>query len=477
MNFRISILAATLLASTAFLETVNAQTATPASRGVKLGTYREIALPNGARVILMPKKDVPLISFTARLRGGALTDPAGKEGLAALTATLLERGAGKRNAQQFAETVDSAGGTISTGSARESLVIRGQFLSSDSDLMLDLLSDMLRRAQFTPEEVEKARARSVEEIAAAKDSDLRSLTPLYFHAFHFAGHPYGRAVGGTEASIPTITREDVLAYYKGNFAPDRLILAIVGDFDSKAMEARVRKSFSDWNAKGAAFVKAPATTVSQGRRVLLVDKPDATQTYFWIGNTGIARTDSDRVVVDLANTVFGGRFTSMLNTELRVKTGLTYGANSQLSRETAAGAVAIASYTKTETTAQAVDLALDILKRYRSSGVDEAAYQSVKSYALGQFPPRLETAGALADRLTEISFYGLDRKDVDQYAATIEATSREKINQIVTKVYPDPANLTFVFIGSADKIRDAVKKYGKVTEMKITDKAFAPEVR
>lgn len=466
---------------TAFLAAILAFAAVDAAaqtnRGVQLPRYREVKLANGAQLLLMEKKDVPLISFTARLRGGALTDPAGKEGVAALTATLLEKGAGRRNAQQLAETIDSAGATVGAGALRESLLIRGQFLAKDSALMLELLGDMLRRPSFPSDQVESVRARSIEEIAAAKDSDPRSLVPLYFHAFHFGGHPYGRPVGGSEASLAGITREDVLAYYRANFAPDRLILAFVGDFDSRALESKVRATFGDWNAKGTSVPKPEVMAVSRGRRVLLVDKPDATQTYFWIGNTGASRTDADRVVLDLANTVFGGRFTSLLNTELRVKTGLTYGANSQLTRESLPGAVAIASYTKTDTTAKAVDLALEVLTKYRSSGVDEASFDSVRKYVLGQFPPRLETSSALADRLAEISFYGLDRSDVDQYAAMIDATTLEKVNQTVQRVYPDPANLTFVFIGNAAAIRESVKKYGEVIEMKITDKSFAPPAR
>ena len=106
-------------------------------------------------------------------------------------------------------------------------------------------------------------------------------------------------------------------------------------------------------------------------RVLLIDKPGATQTYFWLGNTGVARDFERRAALDIANTLFGGRFTSMLNTELRVNSGLTYGASSRLLRPSKPGSVAISSFTPTETTVEAIDMALGVLDRLHRDGVDE----------------------------------------------------------------------------------------------------------
>ena len=450
-----------------------AQKTTMAAAGVQLPPFTEVMLPNGARLLLMEKHDVPLIAFTARLRGGALGDPAGKEGVASLTASLLQKGAGKRDASQFAEAIDQVGGNISVRSDRESIIVGGDFMARDQDLMIALVSDLLRRPLFPPEEFEKVRDRSIDLIAAAKDSDLRGLIPVYFNAFLFEGNPYGRPVGGMESTLAKLNLEDVRRYYNSQFGGDRLTLALVGDFDAKKMATKIRSSFGDWKKAPSAAPKPVRMKPLVGRRVLLVDKPDATQTYFWIGNVGIARNDPDRVAIDLANTAFGGRFTSLLNSELRIKSGLSYGASSQLGRETEPGAAAIASYTKTESTEKAVDLALEVLTRFRSSPLDKDTVASIKSYVLGQFPPRLETSQQLAGRLAEIAFYGLDRSDVDKYAEQVSGATSESLKRIVDRVYADPANLSFVFIGNASAIRDAVKKYGKVTEIKITDPTFS----
>ncbi|MDC0710811.1 pitrilysin family protein [Stigmatella sp. ncwal1] len=443
-------------------------------QSVKLPKATVLELKNGARVILVEKHGIPLISFSAWLRGGSLGDPEGKEGLSALTGELLQKGAGARDAQGFAEAVDGVGGLLSVTSGREALLVDGQFLARDAALMVELLSDLLMRPRFEAAEFDKARERMVSGLAAEKDGDPRGLMGAYFHAFHFAGHPYARPPHGSEASVATLRREDVLAYAKAQLGGDRLILAVVGDFDTKQLSARLQAALGGWARATAVAPVAPASPVAKGRRVLLVDKPEATQTYFWLGNTGIARGDPNRVDVTLANTVLGGRFTSLLNTELRVKSGLTYGANSMVFRETQPGAVVLSSYTQSESTAQAIDLMLQVLSRYRQGGMEDAMLASAKAYALGQFPPTLETGGRVAWKLAELAFYGLDASDVDGYADAVQGASRERVLGVIQRVYPAPEDLTLVLIGKASAIRDVARKYGPVTEMKLSDKHFIP---
>lgn len=442
------------------------------SRDVILPKFEQTKLPNGLTLILMERRDVPLIAFHGRLRGGGIVDPAGKAGTAAIAAELIRKGAGRRNAQQFAEAVDAAGGQLDAAAGREAITVSAEFMSKDRALMLELISDMLRRPQLPKDEFEKVQKREIESLAAAKDSDPRALVPLYFNAFLFASHPYGRAAD--ETSLAKVTHADVAGYVREHFGADRAIFAFVGDFDAKAMLADVKKTFGDWKKAAAALPAITPTTPSKGRRVLLVDKPDATQTYFYIGNVGIARNDPDRVVLDLANSAFGGRFTSMLNTELRIKSGLSYGASSRVVRDTQPGTVAISSFTKTESTEKAIDLALEVLGRLRTGALDEPTLASVKSYVVGQFPPTLETGGQLAARLTELAFFNLDRTDVETYATKVATADHAAVRRVISRVYPDPANLTFVLIGNATAIRDVAKKYGEVTEIKITDRRFTP---
>jgi predicted Zn-dependent peptidase len=208
--------------------------------------------------------------------------------------------------------------------------------------------------------------------------------------------------------------------------------------------------------------------------VLLVDAPSSVQTYFLIGNVGVSRKYPERASLDVVNTLFGGRFTSMLNSELRIRTGLTYGARSQLARPTQPGAWQMSSFTRTDATEQAVDLALEVYARLKDDRFEPAMLQSGIAYVIGQFPTQLETAAQWAGQLAQLEFYGLDRSYIEDYGPALGAVTLDSAGRVTADVYPSSDDLVFVFIGNAAAIREAVKKYGTVTEMKISDPTFVP---
>jgi len=440
---------------------------------IKLPDYQTLTLDNGATVLLMPRKDVPLIAANIAVRGGALADAAGKEGTADLLGEMLSKGAGDRTALQFAQTVDGAGGSIGFGSSREAITANAQFLSKDSALMLSLLADALLRPTMDSAEFDKLRKRAIDGIANAKDSDPRQLIGLYSGGWLFRDHPYGRSTGGDETSLATITLADLQAFRQQQMGGDRLIIAIAGDFDANAVTAQMKQAFGSWPKATGALPQVTAKARESGRRVLLVDKPGATQTYFALANVGSKHGDPAEAAQDLVQTAFGGRFTSMLNTELRVKSGLTYGARSAIERASQPGPAVISSFTKTETTKAAIDLAIATLDRLHKDGLDAATIASAKRYVAGQYAPGLETAPQLAAQLVDMTLYGDSREAIDGYLGTIAAATPAQIAE-ARKVFPDSKDLVVVAIGDAAKIRDVMKGYGPLTEMKLTDPRFSP---
>jgi zinc protease len=293
-------------------------------------------------------------------------------------------------------------------------------------------------------------------------------------AWLFRGQPYGRPVGGSEESLAAVTMDDVKRYYDTQVGGDRLIIAVVGDVDVADVRRLLEAAFGGLKRTSAPAPVATAAPREQGRRVLLVDKPGATQTYFWLGNVGASRTDPARTAQAVVNTVFGGRYTSMLNTELRVKSGLTYGARSYFDRLSQPGSFAISSFTATETTVPAIDLALATLERLHREGLDAATLASAQSYMLGQFPPTIETNGALAGRLADLMLYGLGPEDVDEFASRVAAVDGAVVRSTIGRSFPATKDLAIVLIGDAARIRGDAGRYGPVTEMKITDPRFAP---
>jgi predicted Zn-dependent peptidase len=442
--------------------------------GVTLPAAERVVLDNGTVLILNENHDVPLIGLQAVVRGGAATDPADKHGLANLVARLLEKGAGARGSAAFAETVASVGGELGASVSLESLTVSADFMAKDAALMVELVSDLLQRPALHADEFSKLRDRSINLIKAAKGSDPGQLMPSYASAFLFGEHPYGNPVGGSESSLANIKHGDLLAYYADVMGGDRLIIAVSGDFEIGAMRDALTTAFGEWRAAaGEASTVSPAMP-AEANRVYLIDKPGATQTYFYIGNVGVAREYAGRASLDLANTVFGGRFTSMLMTELRTKSGLSYGARSSLSRPSEPGSVFITSFTETSTTVDAIDLALSTLDRFRDHGLDDAMVQSARNYVMGQFPPRLETAAQLAGIFATIEAAGLDASYINDYGASLAAATPESTAAVISEVYPGADELVFVILGDAALIREQVAQYGPITEVSISEPRFHP---
>jgi predicted Zn-dependent peptidase len=166
----------------------------------------------------------------------------------------------------------------------------------------------------------------------------------------------------------------------------------------------------------------------------------------------------------------------MLNTALRVESGLTYGARARIDRLARPGAAAISSFTRTDATGQALDLTLEIIDRLHAKGIDRAMLDSGRNYMLGQFPPQLETNGQLAAELTELALHGLSREQIEGLAARLAALDTDAVNA-ARGVFPTRDTLAIVLIGDAERIRATASTYGKVTEMALSDPRFAPEPR
>ena len=444
------------------------------AQGVQLPKVNRVELDNGIVLLLIEKRDVPLIGIEAIIRGGAVSDPKQKAGLASLFAGMLRTGAGERDAAAFAEAVDAVGGSLETRADLEAISISGEFLARDADLAIELLTDMLLTPTLSAAELNKLRARRINLIRAAKDSDPRALTGTYGNAYLFGEHPYGTPVDGDETSLEKISHRDLLAFYRDQVGADRLIVAVTGDLDAEPMIAKLTAAFADWRTAEQPLPEFDDAAPEQGRRVLLVDKPGATQSYFWIGNVGVAIDYPQRAELDIANTLFGGRFTSLLVNEMRTKAGLTYGVRSVLLRPATPGSIAISSFTKTETTIEAIDMALALLAQLHEAGFDDATIQSGKNYILGQFPPRLETAAQLAREIAMLEANGLDAAYVNAYGDAVVNAAAESIRSVIASVYPLPEDLVFVVIGDAELIRDDLTQYGPITELAITEPRFSP---
>ncbi len=439
--------------------------------GLKLPPYKKVKLKNGMTLLLMEQHEVPIISFNYLIRAGSIADPAGKEGVASLTAGLLRKGTKTRSADQISAELDFVGGLLGAGASYDYTNGTAEFIKKDIAKGLELLGDVLLNPTFPQDEVSKLLKQRIDNIKSSKDQ-AQGVIGTYYNAYLYGSHPYGRPVGGDEKSLAAITRPDVEKFYQTYYSPSSTIMAVAGDFDSAEMERMITDKFGAWAAKTAPAVQLAEPQPVAGKRLLLIDKPDSTQTFYQIGNVGINRTNPDRVYIEVVNTLFGGRFTSMLNSELRINSGLTYGARSRFDERKVRGPFTISTFTGNQTTEKAIDMTLAVLKRLHEKGITEEELKSAKNYIKGQFPPDIETTDQLAGLIAELEFYGLDESEINNYYAKIDSMTLNDARRVIKQHFPLD-NLVFVLIGKADEIGAVSKKYApKVNTKTITQQGF-----
>jgi predicted Zn-dependent peptidase len=449
------------------------QTAYTQTASFRLPAYEKLVLKNGLTIYLMEQHEVPLISVSAIFPAGAIYDSAHKAGLAMLTAKALLHGTKTKSKSGLEEELDFIGASVNTYASKEASGLSAKFAAKDREKVLSIISELLQAPTFPAVEFEKEKKLALAALEQAKESP-RNVIGEYYDQLLYGNHVYANPENGRSNTVARLTAADAKRFYQRNYIPNGSAIAVVGDFSTGEMGSRLSKLFEGW-AKGTApanTANAPVAPVSEAR-VVLVNKNDARETTFYIGGPGVPRNNPDFVAMEVVNTLFGGRFTSWLNDELRVNTGLTYGARSNFSRLKNAGTFTISTFTATKNTEAAIDKALEVMNRLHTEGIDEKTLTSAKNYVKGQFPPRYETSGQLASLLTQMFWYGFDESFINNFQKSVDELTVDKAKQIVAKYFPKN-NLQFVLIGKSDDIRKIAAKYGKVTEVQIKGDAVKP---
>lgn len=440
------------------------------NQGFKLQKYEKFNLKNGMTIYLMEQHEVPLIYVSAKFIAGAIQDGM-KNGLADMTAKALMYGTKKYSKSELEEELDFVGASLEFSAGLEFAQMNASFAAKDQDKILDIIHEVLINPVFDQTEFVKAKTRCLSELKQTKEIPNR-IIGNYFNKFIYKDHPYANPVSGTEASIESINVNDIKFFYEENYNSANTCLAIVGDFDSNIMRKKIKKLFEEWKKKPInefTILKPELNFDEPG--VYFINKDDAHITTFYIGGKGIKRNDEDYVALQVINTIFGGRFTSWLNDELRVNHGLTYGVRSSFSSRKLGGTFIISTFSANHTTIEAIDRTLNIVDSLHTFGIDENTLKSAKNYVKGIYPNTFETSGQLAALLTNMDFYGLDEKSINEFNKKVDELSLEKTKELIIKHFPKE-NFQFVLIGKYSFFEDEIQKYGKMTLKQFTDDGF-----
>lgn len=437
-----------------------------APKALALPGITERTLPNGLRLVIVEQHELPLVDVSLVVRTGSEADPKGKAGLATLTANMLDEGAGSRDALGIAEQIGFLAVRLGTGAAFEQSVVTLHTTRATMDSALSLMADVALRPTFDAKEFERLKSDRKTSLLQEVDRGP-AIADRAFNAIVFGvDHPYGRSTSGTAEEAETLTRDDVVGFWKTWYRPNNATLVIVGDLSVADAVARATRAFGDW-AQGTVPVLAKNTpTPAHATTIYIIDKPKAPQTSFRIGAIGVARSTKDYYPLMVMNTALGGSFTSRLNQNLRETKGYTYGASSGFSMRKEPGAFTA----RAEVVAAKTDSALiEFMKELNGirTNIPAAELAKTKRYLQLGYAERFESTSDIAGQIASLVPYSVPLTTLSTFNAGIGTVTGADV-QRVAKQYLDPSKLAIVVAGDRASIEPTLKAL-KIAPVEIRD--------
>jgi zinc protease len=455
---------------------VNAQTpqaTPPPPASPRSGTFPkpvEETLPNGLRVIVVERRETPLVSAQLLIKNGGEVDPPELAGLADMTANLLTKGTQTRDATKIAQEVESLGASLDSGARWDSSFAMVSGMSSKMPQAMEILADVVRRPTFKSEEVERLRQQYLDNVTLAL-GDPGTIARMVAARVVFGDSPYGHPVSGTQESLTRITAADITKMHSRYYRPDNAILVIGGDIGGKDGIALATKYFGDWQKPTTPMPSLSAAMDAAGSktgRVVVIDKPDAGQAAVFLARTGINRKDPDYFRGVVSNSVLSG-YSGRLNQEIRIKRGLSYGAGSQLDTRRDVGPFVASAQTKNESGAQVADLLLGEISRLSSAPPADVELMPRKAVVIGNFSRNLETANGLVAQVGSLALYGLGLDEINRYINNVQAVGTADIQKFASAKL-DAKSSNIIIVGNAKAfLPELQKKYQNVEVIPVTE--------
>ncbi len=436
---------------------------------IKLPPITEKTLDNGLEIIVIENHELPVVYFKMVMAAGSLCDPPDKEGLANFTAEMISKGTETRTAVQIAEEIDFVGGSLTGSADRDAVYINSGVLVRHFDVALNLLSDIILNPVFSDEEIERLSKKTLSEIIQSKDNPSKVCANA-FDTELFGSHPYGHPLIGTKESLEAIDRDDVIGFYDTYFRPNNSFLIIAGDIEPGEAISRVSGILGDWQRKSIPQFHVTSPAAVEGKRVLLIDKPDATQTYIRFGNFGMIRQGDDYYSFMVMNYILGSgvSFVNRLMQQVRDEAGLTYDIRTVNEFNTLPGAFYCNTFTENDSTLRAINAALSIMKDMAENPVSDEEYKNAISFYTGYYPTTLETPSRVAREIIKVKLYDFPISYIEDFTTNIRKVKKSDILDIAKKII-DTENIVFVVVSKAADVQEDLKTLGPVKVMNIND--------
>jgi zinc protease len=419
-----------------------------AKDGFDLKKAQRVELPNGLVLLLFENHRLPIFEARLALREANIYQADDKLGVASLTGALLDEGSTKRTGAEITAAIESAGGVLSLNGSGGSVRI----LSPELRVGLEVLLECLTHPRFPREAFARAQARQLAEISE-NEAQPETKAQRTFLRTVYGKHPLGRPAEGTTKTVSALTPAECAAFHKKVFVPNNAMLALVGDFDSKAVIAEVKRLTAGWKKTDLARPRMPEVSKPKKFTELILSMPEAAQLHFYLGEPGIRRSNPDYYKLLVMDYILGTGtgFTDRLSSRLRDREGLAYTVSATITTSAGLepGVFTCTIGTFNKNFAQVKALFLEELKRIRETRPTAQELSDVKAYLLGSQLLRFATNAGIAEQLVSIERFGLGFGYLERFEKEVAAVTAEDV-QAVARKYIDPEHMVLVAAGAVD---------------------------
>jgi zinc protease len=413
---------------------------------------------NGMKIWGIAQNELPLIQYSIVIAGGHLLDVPGKEGLANLTATLLNDGTKNKTPEQLEDAIKLLGASISVYAGNENITISVRTLARNFDKTLALVEEMLMEPRWDEEQFNLEKTRVLNNIKN-NQADPGYLASSTLNKLIFGeGNVLATDLLGTEASVSALTIDDLKGFWEKYSSPAIANFMVVGDIDQAGVETALAGLNEKWKSKEVTLPSVRVNDAPAKSQIYFVDVPGAKQSVIYIGAPSIARSNPDYYPAYVTNYKLGGSFNGIFNLILREEKGFTYGARSGFTSSTNYGKFTASSMVRTNSTLESVTIFKTEMEKYRTS-IPQDYVDFTKSALLKSDARNFETAGSLLSMLNTMVLNGLPADYIMQQESFVKGITTDKVLELANK-YIDPARMYYVVVGDAKTQFDGLEKVG-----------------
>jgi len=434
---------------------------------------KRIQLPNGMVIFLQEDRELPLIDGTARVRGGSREEPASKVGLINIYGEVWRTGGTKtQTGDQLDDFLEIRAAKVETSGGVDSTTIGWSCLKADFDDVFKIIADLLHQPEFHEDKIEIAKQGEYDNISRRND-DIGGIAARESVKLAYGPqNPYARVP--EYATVAAVTRQDLIDWHHTHVHPNNIILGITGDFDSAAMETKLRQAFTGW-PKGPA-VKKPEIQFQRAKPgYYVVPKEDVNQSAIRMVDLGTTRDNPDYYAIEVFNEAFGGGFSSRLFRDLRTGKGLAYSVGGGIGTAfDHPGIARLSMGTKSQTTVEAIQGLYEEIDNLNKQPISDDEIKRAKDSILNSFVFNFDSPEKVLRERMAYEFYGYPADFLEKYRAGIEKVQTPDVTLAGAK-YLHKEKLRVLVVGNTSEFDKPLSSLGPVSTVDITIPPPPPE--